>query len=121
MELAQFAKTSKLIYEKEIVEEFLEMIKVNIITQIPEYDDEDDEIFKVRNLEISVGGTCCGVSGGLVGFVRLLIGSGMVSDWPKTPTKPHMKIDRWVDRKKLSIPSYQNPSLKDGLPTLTYS
>ena len=52
MELAQFAKTSKLIYEKEIVEEFLEMIKVNIITQIPEYDDEDDEIFKVRNLEI---------------------------------------------------------------------
>jgi hypothetical protein len=54
MELAQFAKTSKLIYEKEIVEEFLEMIKVNIITQIPEYDDDDDEIFKVRNLEISV-------------------------------------------------------------------
>ena len=48
-ELAHFAKTSKLIYEEEVVKEFLEMIKVNIITQIPEYDDEDDDIFKVRN------------------------------------------------------------------------
>jgi len=51
MEIAQFAKTSKIIYEKEIVKEFLEMIKVNIITQIPEYDDEDDEIFKEPQFE----------------------------------------------------------------------
>lgn len=50
-ELAHFAKTSKLIYEEEVVKEFLEMIKVNIITQIPEYDDEDDDIFKEPQFE----------------------------------------------------------------------
>ena len=47
IELAEYAKASNLIFDEEILPEFIATIKVNIITEIPEYDDEDDEIFKV--------------------------------------------------------------------------